>query len=86
MHVIVFGATGSVGRLTVLTLLEEEHTVTAFARAPHKLEMKNPNLRLFAGDALSALEVSKALLGHDAVVVTLGGGCRERASSGLKAR
>ncbi|WP_306117064.1 MULTISPECIES: NAD(P)-dependent oxidoreductase [unclassified Roseovarius] len=74
MHVIVFGATGTVGRLTVQSLLEEEHTVTAFARAPHKLKIKNPNLRLFAGDALNALEVSKAVQGHDAVVVTLGAG------------
>ena len=34
MKVIVIGATGSVGALTVQQLLEEGHEVTAFARAP----------------------------------------------------
>ena len=38
MKVIVFGATGTVGRLAVETLLKSGHTVTAFARSPQKLK------------------------------------------------
>lgn len=34
MKVVIFGATGSVGRLMVAQALEEGHAVTAFARAP----------------------------------------------------
>lgn len=74
MNVIVFGATGTIGRLTVRALLDAGHSVTAFARAPQKLEMESPNLKLVAGDALRSCVVSDAVRGHDAVVVTLGAG------------
>ncbi|MBD3666066.1 NAD(P)-dependent oxidoreductase [Sulfitobacter aestuariivivens] len=72
MKVIVIGATGSVGKLAVEQMLKEGHDVTAFARSPGKLEIDNPALRLVAGDALSVQDVTKAVAGHDAVVVTLG--------------
>jgi uncharacterized protein YbjT (DUF2867 family) len=39
MKVIVFGATGTVGKLTVEQLLETGHKVTAFARHPEKLAL-----------------------------------------------
>ena len=39
MKVIVFGATGSVGRLAVERLLADGHEVTAFARRPEALEI-----------------------------------------------
>ena len=32
MHVAVFGATGVIGSLTVVELLDRGHTVTAYAR------------------------------------------------------
>lgn len=72
--VIVFGATGSVGRLAVSRLLEAGHIVTAFARTPERLKLDHPNLRLHAGDALDAAAVRAALAGQDAAVVTLGAG------------
>ncbi len=74
MKVIVFGATGSVGRLAVEELLRAGHEVTAFARNPDKLPAINPKLTLRAGDALKAEDVSGAVAGHDAVVITLGAG------------
>ena len=40
MNVIVFGATGSIGSLTVDVLLKAGHKVTAFARNPEKLSIK----------------------------------------------
>lgn len=74
MKVIVFGATGTVGKLTVRTLLQAGHSVTAFARAPQKLDLDHPQLGRVAGDAMSLSDVSAAVRGHEAVVVTLGAG------------
>ena len=74
MNIIVFGATGTVGRLVVEQTLQEGHTVTAFARSPEKLGIKNPNLTLCAGDAMNQTAVSDAVRGHDAVIVAIGSG------------
>ena len=74
MKVIVFGATGTVGRLTVAELLGAGYNVTAFARRPGRLAIKHENLTLYEGDALSATDVLRAVEGHDAVVITLGAG------------
>lgn len=74
MNVIVFGATGTVGRLAVESLLKAGHTVTAFARSPHTLNLSDPKLRLVAGDAMKLADVTDAVAGHEAVVVTLGAG------------
>jgi len=78
MNVIVFGATGTVGRLAVENLLKAGHTVTAFARSPQKLNLGDPGLRLFAGDAMNLSDVTDAVAGHEAVVVTLGAGMSRR--------
>ncbi len=80
MNVIVFGATGTVGRLAVEHLLKAGHTVTAFARSPEKLTLKDPNLRLVAGDAMKLTDVTDAVSGHDAVVVTLGAGMSRKST------
>lgn len=37
MKVIVFGATGTVGKLAVDRMLKDGHDVTAFARHPERL-------------------------------------------------
>lgn len=74
MKVIVFGATGSIGRLTVAALLEHGHSVTAFARDPAALERTHPALTRVAGDATDARAVEAAVPGHDAVIITLGAG------------
>lgn len=74
MKTIVIGATGTVGKLAVQQMLDDGHEVTAFARNPHKLEIRHPALHLFAGDAMQLAEVDAAISGQDAVVVTLGSG------------
>ena len=63
MKVIVFGATGTVGRLAVESLLKAGHTVTAFARSPWKLNLSDPRLRLVAGDAMKLSDVTDAVEG-----------------------
>ncbi len=74
MKVIIFGATGTVGKLAVQRMLDEGHTVTAFARHPETLEITDPRLAALAGDARDRLTVAAAIEGHDAVVITLGSG------------
>jgi uncharacterized protein YbjT (DUF2867 family) len=78
MNVIVFGATGTVGKLAVSELLAAGHAVTAFARHPESLGLDHPQLSRHAGDALNAADVSEAVTGHDAVLVVLGAGMSRR--------
>jgi len=74
MKVIIFGASGTIGRLAVDKMLAGGCEVTAFARHPEKLKNSNPNLTRVAGDVMDPEAVAKAVSGHDAVVVTLGSG------------
>ena len=78
MKTIVFGATGTIGKLAVQDLLAAGHAVTAFARTPAKLGLAHPGLTLAAGDALDSEAVATAVAGQDAVIVALGAGMSRR--------
>ena len=78
MKVIVFGATGSVGRLAVEQLLTEGHEVTAFARRIDALGIEHEQLRLFKGNAMRIESVVEAMEGHDAAVIALGAGASRK--------
>ena len=78
MKVIVIGATGSIGRATVQDLLTDGHTVTAFARNPTRLGIDHPALHPWAGDARDSGDLTRAIHGQDAVVVTLGAGASRK--------
>jgi putative NADH-flavin reductase len=71
LKVIVFGATGRVGRAVALTLLTRGHQVTAFARDASKLPEQD-GIDVIVGDATDADAVARAVVGHDAIVVALG--------------
>ncbi len=74
MKLIIFGATGSIGRQVVKQALSQGHTVTAFARQSSKLGIEHPNLRIALGDVLDPVSVETAIQGHDAVLVSIGAG------------
>jgi len=74
MNVIIFGATGTLGRHLVDQALSQGNQVTAFARHPEKLGLHNDNLHYQAGDVLDAQAVASAVDGHDAVLIALGAG------------
>ena len=74
MNIVVFGATGSIGALTVLKLLEDGHSVTAFSRHPDALNLEHPNLKRAAGDVTNVADVCLATEGSEAVIITLGSG------------
>jgi len=72
MNVVVFGSTGSTGRLVVEAALSAGHVVTAFVRDPKRMPMTHPNLRIVKGDAMDPASVASALKGADAIICTLG--------------
>jgi putative NADH-flavin reductase len=76
MKLVIFGSTGSIGHHLVEQALEQEHSVTAFARNPAKLEIDHANLTVVQGDALDSAAVNTAVDGQDAVLCALGAGAK----------
>jgi putative NADH-flavin reductase len=76
MRLIVFGSTGSVGRLLVEQALEDNHLVTAFLRDPAKLAITHPNLTINIGDVLNYEAVANAIKDQEVVICTLGAGAK----------
>ena len=71
MKVIVFGASGGIGRLIVAGALELGHAVTAFVRNPQTFEPRD-GLRILQGDVFDAQSVGDAIDGNRAVFCALG--------------
>jgi len=75
MNVIVFGATGTIGKHVIEQALEQGHNVTAFCRTPEKLSaFQHPQLSIALGDVLQPEKVTQAIKGQEAVIVVLGSG------------
>lgn len=74
MKLIVFGATGTVGRVLVAQALEAGHQVTAFTRSGRVDGPQHDNLRVVRGDVLDPGAVSRAISGQEAVLCALGAG------------
>lgn len=77
LHVLVQGASKGIGLQTVKTALAAGHRVRAFARSAQNIDLTDPNLERFAGDATRAGDVRAALEGVDAVVQALGVSVRD---------
>lgn len=76
MRLIIFGSTGSVGRLLVEQALQENHLVTAFLRDPAKLHTRHSNLKVIQGDVLDYRSVENAIENQEVVLCTLGSGSK----------
>lgn len=74
MKVIVFGATGVLGRHIVDELCAAGHEVSGFARSARNFDGWQSAVTAVNGDVLDARAVADAIAGHDAVVVALGAG------------
>jgi putative NADH-flavin reductase len=81
VRVLVFGATGSVGRHVVEQGLERGHDVTAFVRDPSGLGVAHERLTVFRGDVLDAASVEGAVRGQGAVLCSIGAGRKGRVRS-----
>lgn len=71
MKIIVFGATGGIGRLLFSGALDHGHSVTAFVRNGRSLEPRD-GLRVVEGDLFDPQSVGDAIEGHRAVFSALG--------------
>jgi putative NADH-flavin reductase len=74
MKIVVFGATGSVGRHVIEQALQQGHEVTAFTRDRAKVEQVDDRLNVVQGDLMNFDDVAGAVSGQEAVIVTLGAG------------
>jgi len=70
MKVVVFGATGRVGKEVVDECLRRGYEVIAFTRK--SIIQPQKNLSVIIGDALNPDAVDKAIQGADAVIIALG--------------
>lgn len=72
MKVLVVGASRGTGAAVVAELAERGHLVTAYARSARGDGHGRDEVRHVAGDVLDRDELGKAMIGQDAVAVTLG--------------
>ncbi|MBI5493817.1 MAG: NAD(P)H-binding protein [Deltaproteobacteria bacterium] len=72
MKVVVFGASGRVGRLFVDGALKKNHQVTCFTRNSNNIRVKHKNLRISGGNVSDDYAVREAMRGQELAVVSLG--------------
>ena len=72
MRLIVFGASGGVGRSLTQLALAEGHRVTAVVRNPPTVDLNHESLEVVAGDVTDADSVRRCLRGHEVAVCTVG--------------
>lgn len=87
MEIVIFGATGQVGRHLVSQGLLKGYTVRAYGRNVHELPDVNKNLILIKGGVFDDADVYKVIDGADAVFSVLGGsfdGTDKTRSLGMK--
>jgi putative NADH-flavin reductase len=68
MKLVLFGATGNVGRRIAAEALRRGHEVVGVVRDPAAVESPDPRVRLVKGDATDAARVAEIVGGADAVV------------------
>ncbi len=74
MKILVFGATGMVGKYIIDIALSHGHEVRAFGRNVFdKLSTERTRLELFKGYLFTDKDISRSLKGADAVISALGG-------------
>ncbi len=71
MRISILGASQGTGAAAVRCALARGHEVTAFARSPEKLGLRDPKLTKLAGDFHRRESVESAVQGQDAVIVTV---------------
>jgi putative NADH-flavin reductase len=68
MKLVIFGATGNVGRRVAVEALRRGHEVVGVVRDPSAVTPPDPRVRLEQGDATKADDVAKVARGANAVV------------------
>jgi len=73
LDIVIYGATGNVGRHIVQEALERGHRVTAVSRKPESVEMRHDNLSVVKGDLLDKESVAAIVTGQDVVILSVRG-------------
>jgi len=68
MKLVLFGATGNVGRRIAAEAANRGHTVVGVVRDPAAVQSPDPRVTLVRGDATDAASVASVVKGADAVV------------------
>jgi uncharacterized protein YbjT (DUF2867 family) len=71
-RLLVLGANGPTGRLTVQQALDRGFAVTALTRRPESFPIAHERLTVVGGDATDAATMDTAITGCDAVISTIG--------------
>lgn len=72
MKVVVFGATGIVGKAVVNEVLKKGHEVTVLTRNARKVTTRHEHLHIVEGNVTDKNVVRAVLKGQEAVIQTLG--------------
>lgn len=72
MDVLLFGASGRIGRRIADELLDRDHDVTGASRSGEIADVEHPDFEAVAGDATDPDEVARLAEGRDAVASALG--------------
>ena len=72
MKIVLFGASGTIGRSIAEEALARGHQVTAVVRDPTRLGPPHPALSVVSGDVLDPSSVAAVVAGHDVVASAVG--------------
>ena len=72
MNVIIFGASGGIGKWAVKHALEKGYQVTAYVRSPDKVKQQDEHLKVVKGEILDYDTMRSALKNQDAVIWCVG--------------
>ena len=72
MNVIIFGATGGIGKWVVKHSLEKGYHVTAYVRNKQKMAIHNDKLAVIQGEIYDYDKLKSAMADQDAVIWCVG--------------
>jgi uncharacterized protein len=72
MRLVVFGASGNIGRRIIDEALGRGHDVTAVVRDKGRVPEAHARLRVMTGDALDPASVASVVKDSDAVISAIG--------------
>lgn len=73
LKILVYGATGKIGRHVVDEALNRGHLVTAVSRDPSRITQIHDNLSAVQGDILDPESIASLVVGQDVVIVSVRG-------------
>ncbi|WP_310831160.1 NAD(P)-dependent oxidoreductase [Paenibacillus pedocola] len=74
MDVVVFGASGRIGKAIVQEALKRKHEVTAAVRNPESIELQHERLQIVSANILDPASVAAAVSGHGEIISAFGPG------------